>query len=75
VAGVVEENFESSEFVLAVTVYDGRFSNMWVLDNACIFHMSPKMDWFTTYKSVNGDPILMEKNKITSKMKVIPCLC
>ncbi|GLT72015.1 hypothetical protein SLA2020_439880 [Shorea laevis] len=59
VAGVVEENYEDSEFVLAVTVSDGRFNDKWILDTACTFHMSPKKDWFTTYESVNGGTVLM----------------
>jgi hypothetical protein len=42
VAGVVEGNSEGLEFVLVVTDFDGRFSNQWVLDTACTFHMSPK---------------------------------
>ncbi len=44
VAGVVEGNSEGLEFVLVVTDFDGRFSNQWVLDTACTFHMSSKRD-------------------------------
>jgi len=40
VVGVVEENSEGSKFVLGVTVYDGRFSDNWVLDNACTLNIS-----------------------------------
>jgi hypothetical protein len=67
VAGVVDGNSEGSEFVLAITNFDGRFSNLWVLDTACTFHMSLKMDWFTTSESVNGGSVLMG-NDVTSKI-------
>jgi hypothetical protein len=59
VADVVEENYEDSEFVLAVTVSNGRFNDKWVLDTACTFHISPKRDWLTTYESVNCGTVLM----------------
>lgn len=61
VAGVVEENSDGSEIVLAVSLSDGRFSDKWVLDSACTFHMCPKRDWFTTYESINGGSVLMGK--------------
>jgi len=60
VAGVVEGNSESSEFVLAVTGSDGRFKDQWVLDTACTFHMSHKRDRFNTYELVNGGSVLMK---------------
>ena len=50
VAGVVEESYEDVEFALAVSISDNRFCNKWVLDITSTFHMSLKMDWFTTYK-------------------------
>lgn len=59
VAGVVEGNSEDSGFVLAVIDSNSSFSNQWVLDTACTFHMSPKRDWFTTYESVDGGSVLM----------------
>jgi len=57
--GIVEGNYEDSGFVLAITGFDGRFSDQWVLDTACTFHMSPKRDWFTAYDFVNGGLVLM----------------
>jgi hypothetical protein len=62
VAGVVEENSEDEDFVLAVTDSDGRLNDKWVLDTACTSHMSPKRDWFTTYWSINGGSIFMGNN-------------
>jgi hypothetical protein len=59
VAGVVEGNSEVSGFVLAVTDSDSHFSDQWVLDTACTFHMSPKRDWFTTYELVDDGSVLM----------------
>ena len=31
----------------------------WVLDSACSYHMTPKKDWFDTYKPYNGGMIQM----------------
>jgi hypothetical protein len=59
VVGVVEGNSEDSRFVIAVTGSDSHFSDQWVLDIACTFHMSPKRDWFTTYGKVNSGSVLM----------------
>jgi hypothetical protein len=61
-AGVVEENSEDEDFVLAVTDSDGRLIDKWVLDTACTSHMSPKRDWFTTYESINGGSVFMGNN-------------
>jgi hypothetical protein len=59
VAGVVDGKSEGSGIVLIVTVSDCRFNNNWVIDTTCTSHMSPKKDWFTTYESVNGGPVLI----------------
>ena len=67
VAGVVEENDESSDIVLAVTISDSRFYDRWVLDTACTAHMSPKRDWFINYEPVNGGSVLMG-NDVTCKI-------
>jgi hypothetical protein len=59
VAVVVKGNYEDLGFVLAITGFDSRFSDQWVLDTACTFHTSHKRDWFTTYESVDGSSVLM----------------
>jgi hypothetical protein len=67
VAGVVEENDEGSDLVLAVTISDSHFYDKWVLDTACTAHMSPKRDWFINYELVNDSSILMG-NDVTYKI-------
>jgi hypothetical protein len=62
VAGVIEENYEDEDFVLAVTDSNGRLNDKWVFDAACTSHMFPKRDWFTTYKSINGGSVFMGNN-------------
>jgi hypothetical protein len=59
VAGVVEEKFNGSELVLVVTNSDSHFNDKWVLLTTCIFHISPKRNWFTTYEPINGGLVLM----------------
>jgi hypothetical protein len=62
VANVVEEKSDGLEIVLAISTSDSRFSDKWVLDSAHKFHMFPKRDWFSTYKSINGGSVLMRDN-------------
>jgi hypothetical protein len=66
VVGVVEGNSEGLEFLLAVTGSDGCFSDYWVLDTTCTFHMFPKRA-ITTYESVNGGSVLM-RNDVACKI-------
>ena len=60
VAGVVEENDEGLDLVLAVIVFDSHFYYKWVL--ACTAHISFKRDWFINYEPVNGGSVLMEND-------------
>ena len=34
----------------------------WVLDSACSYHMTPRRDWFTTYRTINGGLVYMGNN-------------
>ncbi|KAJ8633371.1 hypothetical protein MRB53_026707 [Persea americana] len=34
----------------------------WILDSDCSYHMCPNMDWFTTYREINGGSVLMGNN-------------
>ena len=61
-ASVVKENSKGSDLVLAISIFDDRSNDKWILDTGCIFHMSPKRDWYTTYDSVNGGSVLMGNN-------------
>ena len=47
--------------------FQSHFSNnvlweSWILDSACLYYMTPKKDWFDTYKPYNGDMIQMGKD-------------
>ncbi|XP_035546588.1 uncharacterized protein LOC118348634 [Juglans regia] len=55
----VEEQSNNSSVVLAVSGSSGRFSNKWVMDSTCTFHMCSRIDWFTIYESVNSDSVLV----------------
>jgi hypothetical protein len=32
----------------------------WILDSACLFHVTPNRDWFDIYKSVNSGIVTMD---------------
>ena len=36
-----------------------HFTNSWILDSTCSFHVTPNKDWFDTYKLVNSGSVLM----------------
>ena len=41
------------DIVLSVSI--GGSGGAWVLDLACSYHMTPRRDWFTTYRSISGE--------------------
>ena len=61
VASVVEVNSVGDDIVLSVST--GCSDDAWVLDSACSYHMTPRRDWFTTYRSISGE-VLMGNNMI-----------
>ena len=58
---VAEETVEEPCDVLSVNLDrgKGRFSNVWLLDSGCIYHIYPKKKWFSTYVPFEGVTILM----------------
>ena len=63
-AGVVEEADEDACDVLTAELGKGKYSNAWLLDTGCTYHMCPKWKWFSTYKSYDGGSILMRNDAV-----------
>ncbi|KAG8493558.1 hypothetical protein CXB51_011740 [Gossypium anomalum] len=59
-ADVVEDYSDGK--LLVASINDSKVSEEWILDSGCTFHMSPNRDWFTTYKTVSEDVVLMGNN-------------
>ena len=59
-AGVVEEADEDSCDVLTAESGKDKYSDAWLLDSGCTYHMRPKREWLSTYKLYDGGSILME---------------
>ena len=61
-ASVAEEISDDSEVgadLLLVSSSNNVLLELWVLDSACSYHMTPKKDWFDTYKPYNGGMVQM----------------
>ncbi|RVW73560.1 Retrovirus-related Pol polyprotein from transposon TNT 1-94 [Vitis vinifera] len=57
---VAEEDSESGDGdMLSVSSSSNHLTDSWILDSACSYHMTPKKDWFNTYRSVNSGSVLM----------------
>ncbi|KAK0606563.1 hypothetical protein LWI29_000689 [Acer saccharum] len=59
-AAVAFNSFEPSE-VLIVSTKD--IKSEWILDSGCSFHMCPRREWFTEFKELSGDSVLMGNNQ------------
>ena len=57
---VAKDNSEVDDIVLSVS--SESFGDAWVLDSACNYHMTPRRDWFTTYRPINGGLVYMGNN-------------
>ena len=62
-AGVVKEADENSCDVLMAESGKGKYSDAWLHDSVCTYHMCPKREWFSTYKPYDGCSILMGKRR------------
>ena len=62
--GVVEEAHEDSCGVLMAESGKDKYSDAWLLDAGCTYHMCPKREWFSTYKHYNGGSVLMGYNAV-----------
>ena len=45
--------------MLSVSSSSNHLTDSWILDSACSYYMTPKKDWFNTYRSVNYGSVLM----------------
>ncbi|KAG8497386.1 hypothetical protein CXB51_008630 [Gossypium anomalum] len=57
----VIEDYSDGELLVA-SVNDSKVSEKWILDSGYTFHMSPNLDWFTTYETGSEGVVLMENN-------------
>ena len=61
-ACVVEETSDDSEVgadLLSISSGNNVLLESWVLDSTCSYHMTPKKDWFDTYKPSNDGMVQM----------------
>ena len=58
---VVEEGDSKSGDgdMLSVSSNRDHLTNSWIMDSTCSNHMTPKKDWFDTYRLVNSGSVLM----------------
>lgn len=66
VVGVAEDSSNGSENVLIISHYSVCTDEEWIIDSGYSFHMCLNRSWFTMYKEVNGNTVLM-KNNMTCK--------
>ncbi|XP_024315863.1 uncharacterized protein LOC106865951 isoform X2 [Brachypodium distachyon] len=54
---VSKQDFDGD--VLVVATGDSKMRDVWVLDTACTFHMTPHGEWFATYEVMPNGSVLM----------------
>jgi hypothetical protein len=53
---VVEDNSDDVDGDMLFVVFNSLHPvDSWILDSACLFHVTPNRDWFDTYRSTNSD--------------------
>ena len=58
-AGVVEKADENSCDILMAKSEKDKYSDAWLLDSECTYHMCPKKVWFSTYKTYDTGSVLL----------------
>ena len=56
---IVKEVDEDSCDVLSAKLEKGKYSDVWLLNSGCTYHMCSKREWFSTYKPYDGGFVLM----------------
>lgn len=56
---VVADGYESAE-VLSISTE--KHSEEWILESGCSFHMTPNLEWFSSYKEIDGGKVLVGNN-------------
>lgn len=57
-----KKKYDGSKIVLAISIYESRFSDKWDIDFACIFYMCHTMELFIISNSINDSSVLMGNN-------------
>ena len=61
-AGLSKQHMRIYDDVLTAESGKGKYSDAWLLDSGCTYHICPKREWFNTYKSYDGGSVLMEND-------------
>ena len=72
-ASIAKETSDDSEIgadLLSISSGNNVLLESWVLDSACSCHMTPKKDWFDTYKSYNGGMVQMGNDATCPVIKI-----
>jgi hypothetical protein len=57
---VMEDNLDDADDdMLSVASNSEHRVDFWIMNSACLFHMTPNRDWFDTYRSVNYGIVTM----------------
>jgi len=63
-ARVSKQAYEDPCDVLMTESGKSKYSDVWLLDSGCTYHMCPKREWFSTYKTYDGGSILIENDVV-----------
>ena len=55
---IIEQADKNPCDVLTAQSGNRKYSDAWLLDSECPYHMCPKKEWFSTYKSYDRGSIL-----------------
>ena len=61
---VIEKADENSCDALTTESGKGKYSNAWLLDSGCTYHMCPKGERFSTYKPYDGGFVLIGNDTV-----------
>lgn len=60
-AANVAQNPEEEDAAFTVSLSD-TYSDKWILDSGCSYHMCPNRDWFSSFEEIDGGVVLMGNN-------------
>jgi len=69
-AGIIEEVYKDSCDVLTAESEKDKYSDAWLLDSGCTYHMRPKREWFSTYKPYDGGSVLMKNDAVCKTVSI-----
>ena len=62
--GIVEQVDENLCDALTAQSGKGKYSDVWLLDLGCTYHICPKKEWFSTNKPYDGGSVLMGNDAV-----------